>query len=94
MQSPLGQYGAVTAAILAVIVVAAAVIANIVPGISATPWLDNAALIVTGVVFGTQVVQNGTQAKAASALSLAQAAHDRLNAIHAPVSPPTTGTGG
>ncbi len=96
MASPLGQYGAITSAILAVLIVAAAVAANLIPGIAATPWLDNAALLAVGVVFGTQVIQNGTQAKAASALALAQAAHDRLNAIHAPtVTPPTppTGTG-
>lgn len=87
MTSPLGQYGAITSAILAVLIVAAAVAANLIPGIAATPWLDNAALLAVGVVFGTQVIQNGTQAKAASALALAQAAHDRLNAIHAPVIP-------
>ncbi len=92
MASPLGQYGAITSAVLAVLIVGAAVVAHVIPGFAATPWLDNAALIAAGVVFGTQVVQNGTQAKAATALALAQAAHDRLNVIHAPATPVVTPT--
>jgi hypothetical protein len=92
MQNPLGQYGAPTAALLAVVIVLAALVSHVVPGATPSAWLDNAALIVVGVVFGAQVVQNGTQVKAAQALSLAQAAHDRLNAVGAPQPPLGTGT--
>lgn len=55
------------------------------------PALDNVALITIGVVFGTQVVQNGTQTKAVSALAKAEAANARLDALGAsPASGPVT----
>jgi hypothetical protein len=102
--NPLGQYGNLVASILAVIIVLSAIASHVVPGLVPDAWLDSAALVAVGVVFGTQVTQNGTQAKAASALALAKAAHDRLNAIGAPaqrasdaatgiVAPPDPGSG-
>lgn len=102
--NPLGPYGNLVASIMAVVVILAAIASHVIPGLQPDTWLDSAALIAVGVVFGTQTVQNGTQSKAAAALTLAQAAHDRLNAIQAPaaqapavnagvVAPPDPGTG-
>lgn len=81
MQNPLGPYGNLVAAILAVLIVTAALATHIVPGLVGDPWLDGAALMAAGVVFGTQVVQNGTQAKAVAALTLASAHESRLAAL-------------
>lgn len=84
VQSPLGPYGNLVAAALAVIIVLAAVASHVVPGLEVSSWLDNAALIAVGVVFGTQVVQNGTQTKAAAAMAAALTANSRLDAMIAP----------
>jgi hypothetical protein len=70
VQNPLGPYGNAVAAILAIIVVIAAIASHLIPGLSADQWLDSAALLAIGVVFGTQVVQNGTQARASAALAI------------------------
>jgi hypothetical protein len=95
--NPLGPYGNLVASLLSVLIILAAIASHVVPGLSPDTWLDSAALIAVGVVFGTQTVQNGTQAKAAAAMVLAQAAHDRLNSIGAPTqrattTPPDAGT--
>jgi len=84
VQNPLGPYGNLTAAVLAVIIVLAAVASHVIPGLEVSSWLDNAALIAVGVVFGTQVVQNGTQVAAKAALASAVAANARLDSISAP----------
>ena len=90
MSNPLGPYGNAVAAALAVLIVVAAVLSHIVPGFHTDPWLDNAALLAAGVVFGTQTVQNGTQSKAAAALAQAAAANARLDALGAPSSSGTS----
>lgn len=87
VSNPLGSYGAPVAALLAVLIVLAALASHIVPGLVPDTFLDNLALITTGVVFGTQVVQNGTQSKATDAFKAAVAANQRLDAINAPSAP-------
>lgn len=85
MQNPLGPYGNIVAAVLAVMIVGFWLLTKTsVLGHVADPALDNVALITIGVVFGTQVVQNGTQTKATAALAKAEAANQRLDAIAAP----------
>ena len=74
--NPFGPYGNAVASAMAVVIIAAAVLTHIIPGLVANPWLDNLGLLVAGVLFGTQVVQNGTQAAARQALSIAQQALD------------------
>jgi hypothetical protein len=81
VQNPLGPYGNAVAAILAVVVVIAALASHVVPGLVPGPWLDNAALLAIGVVFGTQVVQNGTQTKATAALDAAGALNTRVGLL-------------
>jgi hypothetical protein len=88
--NPLGPYGNLVASLLSVVIVLAALASHVIPGLAPDAWLDSAALIAVGVVFGTQAVQNGTQAKATAAMALAQAAHDRLNSIGAPTQRATT----
>lgn len=85
MQNPLGPYGNLVASVIAVMIVAVylATTAHLF-GLEQTPSLDNLALLTVGVVFGTQVVQNGTQSKATSALAKAEAANARLDALNAP----------
>jgi hypothetical protein len=85
--NPLGPYGNVTAAILAIVVILAAVASHIVPGLHSDPWLDNTALLAAGVVFGTQVVQNGTQSAARAALSAASNLDARLSLIEQGIAP-------
>ena len=87
--NPLGPYGAPVAAVLAVLIVLAAVVSHLVPGLQASTFLDDAALLAIGVVFGTQVVQNGTQTKAIAALNEALDARARLDALGAPTTPTT-----
>ena len=72
--NPFGPYGNLVASALGVIIVLAAVASHIIPGVTPNAWLDNLGLLVAGVVFGTQVVQNGTQGAARQALALAQEA--------------------
>lgn len=84
MTNPLGQYGDTVAAFLAVIIVAAAIASHLVPGLAPDSFLDNVALLVAGVIFGTSAGKNGTAVVAQAALSAATAAHTRLDAISAP----------
>jgi hypothetical protein len=81
VQNPLGPYGNLVAAILAVVVVLAAIASHLVPGISSDQWLDSAALLAIGVVFGTQVVQNGTQTKANAAFAISTANSARVSLL-------------
>lgn len=85
MMNPLGKYGNIVAAFIAVAVILfwLAAQAKFI-GLVDSPSLDTVAQITIGVVFGTQVVQNGTQTKAVAALAKAEAANARLDAIAAP----------
>ncbi len=85
--NPLGPYGNIVASVLVVVTVIAAAASHLIPGLTPSAFLDNAALLALGVAFGTQVVQNGTQSAARTALALAMTAHTRLDAIA------STGTG-
>lgn len=81
MQNPLGKYGNIVAAILAVLVVAAWLGGEIgVFSLATDTSLADVAKLTIGIVFGTQVVQNGTQTKAVNALAQAEAANRRLDA--------------
>lgn len=84
MQNPLGPYGNLVAAIVALAVILAAVASHLVSGLVPSDFLDNLGLLAAGVVFGTQVVQNGTQVKASEALAAAGKANRRLDVIAAP----------
>ena len=77
--SPLGKYGELVAALISAAVIAAALLSHVVPGLAGTDtsWIDNAALLVLGVVLGQRATTNG-------ASKIAAAAHRRLDAIHAP----------
>lgn len=78
--SPLGKYGEIVAALISAMVVFAALAAHLFPalaGPSGTAWLDNAALLVLGVVLGQRATTNG-------AAKIAEAAHKRLDQINAP----------
>lgn len=78
--SPLGRYGDIAAAIVAMAVILAAVAAHLFARpleVTDTAFLDNAALLVLGVVLGQRSTTNG-------AAKIAVAAHQRLDAIHAP----------
>lgn len=87
--NPLGRYGNIVAAILAVVIVVAAIAAHLLRLMPDTTWLDNAALLALGVVFGTQVVQNGTQTAAKSALAETESLRARVNALEAVAAPNT-----
>lgn len=84
MKSPLGQYGSLVAAILSVLIVGAAAISHLVAGVQPSPFLDSLATVVVSVVLGVQVATNGSTATASAALISSQAAHNRLDEIHAP----------
>jgi len=77
--SPLGKYGELAATAIALGLVFAALIAHLFPVLSGgnTTWLDNAALLVLGVVLGQRQTTNG-------AAKIAEAAHKRLDLISAP----------
>jgi hypothetical protein len=81
VQNPLGPYGNLVAAVLAVIVVVAAIASHLLPGMTSDQWLDSAALLAIGVVFGTQVVQNGTQTRASAALAIGVGLDARVGAL-------------
>ena len=89
--SPLGKYGNAVASAAALGLILAAILSHIIPGLVPDAWLDNASLLAVGVVFGTQVVQNGTQTKATQALALSAAANARLDAIGTVSAPTATG---
>ena len=74
MSNPFGPYGNLVASALAVVIVLAAVASHLFSGLTPTAWLDNLGLLVAGVLFGAQTVQNGTQTAARQALALAQQA--------------------
>lgn len=93
MTNPLGKYGNIVAALIAVLIVVVWLAALTgIGGIQQSDALDTVAIMTVGVVFGTQVVQNGTQTKAVSALAKAEAALLRLDAIHAPSAPAASGS--
>lgn len=76
--SPLGRYSDAAAALTALGLVGAAVVAHL--GLIAVPdtvWLDTSAGLAVGVVLGQRQTTNG-------AGRIAQAAHRRLDQIHAP----------
>lgn len=76
--SPLGRYGDIVAAIAAGAVIAAWLVAHLLPTlIPDTVVLDNAATFVLGVILGQRATTNG-------AAKIAQAAHRRLDSIGAP----------
>jgi hypothetical protein len=79
---------------MAVVIIAAGIATHVIPGLAPTPWLDNLTLIVAGVLFGVQTVQNGTQNAARQALAIAQQALDMAQAAQRkpPVQPPTAGS--
>jgi hypothetical protein len=85
MISPLGRYSDLTAAIVAVTLVLAAIAAHLgLVQVTDYAWLDTAAGLAVGVVLGQRASTNG-------AGKLALAAHARLDALHAP--PANDGTG-
>lgn len=76
--SPLGKYSDITATIVSILVIAAWLLAHtgvLMP--TSTDALDTAATLIIGVVIGQRATTNG-------AGKIAQAAHTRLDAIHAP----------
>ncbi len=81
MTSPFGNYGPIVSSILGILVVFAAVLVHVFPAlataVSSTDWVDNAALLVIGIAFGTRAGMNG-------AGQIAVAAHNRLDKIGAP----------
>lgn len=84
MSSPLGPYGSLVSAILAVGIVGAAVVSHVLPFLVPSPYLDSLAAAVVGVVFGVQIATNGSTAAANAAGASAAAAHARLDAMGAP----------
>ena len=80
MTNPFGPYGNIVATIAALGVIAVALLVRVVGAPDA--WLDNAALLCLGVIMGTQVVQNGIQSKANSALQIAQKAMEQAAEAH------------
>lgn len=73
--SPLGKYSQIVAAIIAVGVIGAAVLSR--PLGFADDFVDNAALIALGAIFGSFATVNGIR-------SDITAAHKRLDTINAP----------
>lgn len=85
MNSTLGKYAPITAAVTGVGVVAAYLIGSLF-GLSGAADLEPMALIAIGAIFGSAVVANGHK----EPLRQAAAANARLDAIGAPhVDPPT-----
>lgn len=86
--SPLGPWAPLVASIITVAIVAAAVADHLLNALgrvaSSDPFLDSAALLVLGVVLGVGAI--GSQSSAA--LTIAQAAHARLDELG--VAPATT----
>ncbi len=85
--SPLGRYGPVVAALIAVGVVGAAVAIHVAAslgvGSGTDPFIDSAALLVIGVVLGATAL-GGQVAQVQQAHDAAIAANKRLDAIQAP----------
>lgn len=83
--SPFGSWGPLVAAFVATITVGAAIAVHIVDAARSAaragdPFLDNAALLVLGVVLGVGAI-GGT---ASRAVREAEAAHERLDKLDAP----------
>lgn len=80
---PLGNLGPFVASIIAVLTIGAAVIVHVLEALGRAQgdaFLDSLALLVAGVVLGVGVIGG----QASTALQSAQAAHERLDQIHAP----------
>lgn len=76
--SPLGKYGDIVAAIASGAVIAAWLLAHLLPSlITDTAVLDSSATFVLGVILGQRATTNG-------AAKIARAANRRLDAINAP----------
>lgn len=76
--SPLGRFGEGVAALASALVVLAWLIGQLgLGGVVSTPALDNAAVLVLGVLLGQRATTNG-------AAKIAQSAHKRLDNIGAP----------
>ncbi len=93
--SPFGNYGPLLASVTAAAIVAAALAVHLVNVLSRTgsagdPFLDNAALLVLGVVLGVGAI-GGTATKAEAE---ATAAHVRLDQAGVPPVQPNGGTNG
>lgn len=76
--SPLGRFSDLVAALTAAALVASAILAHMgVVVVADTAWLDTSAGLAIGVILGQRATTNG-------AGKIAQAAHTRLDAVHAP----------
>jgi hypothetical protein len=88
VNSPLGKYGQLVAAALAVVIVLAWIVAEFIHGlrIMATQpaGLKEVALIAVGAVFGAAATVNGVKGDIMAADSKAEIAHARLDAAGAP----------
>ena len=86
--SPLGPWAPLVASIISVALVGAAVADHLAVALgrvaSGDPFLDSAALVVVGIVLGI----GGIGGQSSAALSIAQAAHSRLDELGVP--PATT----
>lgn len=94
MNSPLGKYGQVVAAVLAVLIVAAWIGAEYLHALGLMPGqpagLKEVALISVGAVFGSTATINGVKPAIEAGDRKAEQAHTRLDVIGAPhvASPP------
>lgn len=83
MNSPLGKYAQLVAAITAVMVIGAYV-AGILFELSAAPTLKDFALIALGAVFGSSAATNGWKAVNVDTRNQIAALHRRLDTAGAP----------
>lgn len=86
MNTPLGRYSELAAFLLACGIVAAALVGHLLNVAADMTFLDAAAFLAIGAVFGKQSAANGYAA-------VAVAAHARLDAIGAPPSGELVGPG-
>lgn len=86
--SPLGQYAAPVAAVVAVGIVAAYLFSLLIPGVDpqARTQLQDVALIAIGAVFGSAVAVNGYKAPL-------EAAHARLDRLQTAITATAAGAG-
>lgn len=89
--SPLGRYSALVASVISIIIVVATAAIHVIAfaqnrSSAGDPWLDNAALLIVGLVLGVGAIGGTAQ----TALQDAKAAHARLDALGA--APATTNT--
>lgn len=85
--SPFGKYAEIVAAIAALSILFSWVVTTLF-GVPVTQELHDAFLLSLGYIFGRPVLSTAANSKAATQLALA--AHDRLDQINAPNTPPTT----